>query len=134
MSAQGAAEPSRSTLGIIRVALLAGILAFGGAIWFIQSRPGWTPNLGPFDRSLRHALMAAWGIGILGVLACFLSQQSPRFVRRAGTIAVIGWALGELPALMGGVHFLLTGSREWYIWGMGAMLITYFVFPIRGAR
>jgi hypothetical protein len=78
--------------------------------------------------------MAAWGIGILGVLACFLVQQSPRVAHRAGTIAVIGWALGELPALMGGVHFLLTGAREWYVWGVGAMLITYFVFPIRAGR
>ena len=124
-------EPSTRTLGIIRIALLVGVLAFGGAIWLIQARAGWLPSMAPHDRTLRHVLMAAWSIGILGVLACFLALQAPANSGRVATFAVSGWALGELPALAGGVHFLLTGDRQWYVWGVGAMMLTYFVFPIR---
>lgn len=132
-SAPGAKpDPTRVSLGLIRIALLAGVLAFGGAIWFVQSRAGWTPSASPHDRTLRHVLMAAWALGVLGVLACFVLLQAPRFQRRASVLAIVGSAMGELPALAGGVHYLLTGAREWYVWGVGAMLITYFVFPIRG--
>lgn len=124
-------DPARVSLGVIRIALLAGVLAFGGAIWLVQSRAGWTPSASPHDRTLRHVLMAAWALGVLGVLACFVLLQVPRFERRANLLAITGSVLGELPAVAGGAHYLLTGSREWYVWGVGAMLITYFVFPMR---
>lgn len=128
---RSASDPARVSLGVVRIALLAGVLAFGGVIWLLQARTGWTPSASPHDRTLRHVLMAAWAIGILGVLACFILVQAPRFARRTNVLAIIGSAMGELPAVAGGAHYLLTGSREWYVWGVGAMLITYFVFPIR---
>jgi hypothetical protein len=121
-------------LGIIRIAILVGVLAFGAAIWFLQSRAGWHASLSPHDRGLRLMLRIAWLIGVLGVLACFFVASSPKLAWRVPMLPVIGWALGELPALAGAVHYLQTGDRQWYTWGVGALLITYFIFPIRTAR
>ena len=36
-------DPAISKLAIVRIAILAGILVFGGIIWFLQRDPGWVP-------------------------------------------------------------------------------------------
>jgi hypothetical protein len=119
------------TLGLIRIALLVGVLAFGGIVWHLR-RSGDTSYLAN-PRSLRVAGQAVWGIMTLGTLAVFLlaGRATPE---RRGSLSVIAWALGEATAIYGGLFWLLLGDSQWYLYGVACLLLTYFIFPIRSTR
>jgi hypothetical protein len=131
----GASTPTNSTttrtLGLIRIALLVGVLAFGGVVWYLR-RSGAAPyDVDP--RGLRVAGQAVWALTTLGTLALFLAAGRASAERRA-TFAVIAWALGEATAMYGGLFWLLLGDRQWYLYGVACLLLTYFIFPIRDTR
>jgi len=119
------------TLGLIRIALLVGVLAFGGVVWYLRRSSGASYDVDP--RGLRVAGQAVWGLTTLGTLALFLAAGRASVERRA-TFAVIAWALGEATAIYGGLFWLLLGDRQWYLYGVACLLLTYFIFPIRDNR
>jgi hypothetical protein len=125
------APGSARTLGLIRIALLVGVLAFGGIVWYLR-RPGDAGYL-VNPRSLRVAGQAVWASMTLGTLALFLlaGRATPE---RRGSLSVIAWALGEATAIYGGLFWLLLGDAQWYLYGVGCLLLTYFIFPIRYSR
>ena len=127
MTTTGAAR----TLGLIRIALLVGVLAFGGIVWHLR-RSGDTGYL-VNPRSLRVAGQAVWGTMTLGTLALFLLAGRAQPERR-GSLGVIAWALGEATAIYGGLFWLLLGDSQWYLYGVACLLLTYFIFPIRQIR
>jgi hypothetical protein len=119
------------TLGLIRIALLVGVLALGGIVWHLRRSgdTGYTVNA----RGLRVAGQAVWGLTTLGTLALFLlaGRATPE---RRGSLGVIAWALGEATAIYGGLFWLLLGDPQWYLYGVACLLLTYFIFPIRYTR
>jgi len=119
------------TLGLIRIAFLVGVLAFGGIVWHLR-RSGDTGYL-VNPRSLRVAGQAVWGTMTLGTLALFL-LAGPANPERRGSLSVIAWALGEATAIYGGLFWLLLGDPQWYLYGVACLLLTYFIFPIRQTR
>jgi hypothetical protein len=119
------------TLGLIRIAFLVGVLAFGGIVWHLR-RSGDTGYL-VNPRSLRVAGQAVWGTMTLGTLALFLLAGRGNPERR-GSLGVIAWALGEATAIYGGLFWLLLGDPQWYLYGVACLLLTYFIFPIRQTR
>ena len=119
------------TLGLIRIAFLVGVLAFGGIVWHLR-RSGDTGYL-VNPRSLRVAGQAVWGTMTLGTLALFLLAGRAKPERR-GSLGVIAWALGEATAIYGGLFWLLLGDPQWYLYGVACLLLTYFIFPIRQTR
>ena len=119
------------TLGLIRIAFLVGVLAFGGIVWHLR-RSGDTGYL-VNPRSLRVAGQAVWGTMTLGTLALFLLAGRANPERR-GSLGVIAWALGEATAIYGGLFWLLLGDPQWYLYGVACLLLTYFIFPIRQTR
>ena len=127
MTAQGATR----TLGLIRIALLVGVLAFGGIVWYLR-RSGDTEYL-VNPRALRVAGQAVWGLVTLGTLGLFLAAGRASPERRA-SLSVIAWALGEATAIYGGLFWLLLGDSQWYLYGVACLLLTYFIFPIRYTR
>jgi len=118
-------------LGLIRIALLVGVLALGAIVWHLR-RSGDTGYL-VNPRTLRVAGQAVWGSMTLGTLALFLlaGRAAPE---RRGSLSVIAWALGEATAIYGGLFWLLLGDSQWYLYGVGCLLLTYFIFPIRPTR
>ena len=122
---------SARTLGLIRIALLVGVIAFGGIIWYLR-RAGDTGYL-VNPRSLRVAGQAVWASMTLGTLALFLLAGRAQPERR-GSFSVIAWALGEATAIYGGLFWLLLGDSQWYLYGVACLLLTYFIFPIRHIR
>ena len=122
---------SARTLGLIRIALLVGVIAFGGIIWYLR-RAGDTGYL-VNPRSLRVAGQAVWASMTLGTLALFLLAGRAQPERR-GSFSVIAWALGEATAIYGGLFCLLLGDSQWYLYGVACLLLTYFIFPIRQIR
>ena len=133
MPSTGSSSSSSATrtLGLIRIALLVGVLAFGGVVWYLRRSGDASYDVDP--RGLRVAGQAVWGVTTLGTLALFLAAGRVSPERRA-TFAVIAWALGEATAVYGGLFWMLLGDRQWYLYGVACLLLTYFIFPIRSTR
>ena len=119
------------TLGLIRIALLVGVLVFGGIVWFLQRSGDLSYSVDP--RGLRVAGQAVWGVMTLGTLGLFLAGGRATPERRA-TFSVIAWALGEATAIYGGLFWMMLGDPQWYLYGVACLLLTYFIFPIRNTR
>ena len=127
----GPSPNSTHTLGIIRIALLVGVLVFGAVVWFLRRSDGVAEGVDP--RSLRLAGQAVWAAATLGTLGLFLAAGRASSERRA-VFSVIAWALGESTAVYGGLFWMLLGDPQWYLYGVACLLLTYFIFPIRGTR
>jgi hypothetical protein len=125
------ASAPRRTLALIRIALLVGVLAFGGIVWYVR-RSGYE-SYGIDPRALRVAGQAVWGFMTLGTLGLFLGAGRATPERR-GTFSVIAWALGEATAIYGGLFWMLLGDPQWYLYGVACLLLTYFIFPVRNGR
>jgi hypothetical protein len=119
------------TLALIRIALLVGVLVFGGIVWYIR-RSG-DPSYAVDSRGLRVAGQAIWGVMTLGTLGLFVAAGRAAPDRRA-IYSVIAWALGEATAIYGGLFWMLLGDRQWYLYGVACLLLTYFIFPVRNGR
>lgn len=119
------------TLGLIRIALLVGVLVFGGVVWYLRRTGDRAYGVDP--RGLRRAGQAVWGLATLGTLGLFLAAGRASPERRA-TFAVVAWALGESTAIYGGLFWMLLGDPQWYLYGVACLLLTYFIFPIRTTR
>ena len=119
------------TLGLIRIALLVGVLAFGGIVWYLRRSGDVSYAVNP--RGLRVAGQAVWGLMTLGTLALFVTAGRASPERRA-SLSVIAWALGEATAIYGGLFWMLLGDSQWYLYGVACLLLTYFIFPIRYTR
>ncbi|HEX6048412.1 MAG TPA: hypothetical protein VFZ21_04065 [Gemmatimonadaceae bacterium] len=127
----GPSANATRTLGIIRIALLVGVLAFGAVVWFLRRS-----DEAPFavdPRGLRLAGQAVWAAATLGTLGLFLAAARVSPERRA-TLSVIAWALGESTAIYGGLFWMLLGDPQWYLYGVACLVLTYLIFPIRGTR
>ncbi len=122
---------STRTLGLIRIALLVGVLVFGGVVWFVRRSGDASSTVDP--RGMRIAGQAVWGLATLGTLGLFLAAGRASPDRRA-SFAVIAWALGESTAIYGGLFWMMLGDPQWYLYGVACLLLTYFIFPIRTAR
>ena len=125
------APSATRTLGLIRIALLVGVLAFGGVVWYLRRTSDATYPVNP--HGLRVAGQAVWGVMTLGTLTLFLLAGRATPERRA-TLSVIAWALGEATAIYGGLFWMLLGDSQWYLYGVACLLLTYFIFPIRYTR
>lgn len=122
----------KRTLGLIRIALLVGVLVFGGVVWYMR-RAGGDTGYAVDPRGLRVAGQAVWGLMTLGTLALFVLAGRATPARRPA-LSVIAWALGESTAIYGGLYWMLLGDRQWYLYGVACLLLTYFIFPIRDTR
>lgn len=117
-----------STLRMIRLALLAGVVIFGLAILYLTSTDGFpaTPELGGVLRLVFLPL----GLGAVAAIAAVRSVQSRAEPDRRGTFCVVGWALGEGVALFGGVAWLIAGEMLLYLTGLGLILVAFLLLPI----
>ena len=123
--------PAAKRLSIIRVAMLAGVLVFGGVVYYLRQdslRPPATPEM---VSSLRLAGTIIWGMAVVGVIGLSAMARRQRDPAALVPFSIAGWALGEATALYGGVVYLLTGQPRWYIYGVACLLLTFVSFPVR---
>lgn len=120
-------------LAVIRGAILAGILVFGGVAWFLHRDAGWRPAPGLDPELLRWVGLAVWGVAALGVLVVRARWSGVEPGRRA-SLAITGWALGEMAALWGAVYYLLTDDPGRYFTGVIFLLLTFYLFPVPRVR
>lgn len=116
---------------VIRVAMLAGVLAFGGVVYFLR-RNGDAPGV---DAEQARAFLwigrALWGMAILGCLILFQLVLRERTPARRQSFQIVAWALGEMVALYGAMLWFLTGVPTWYTPGLIFLALTFLAFPIR---
>jgi hypothetical protein len=116
-------------LPAIRLAMMGGVLLFGGVSWFLTQSPDWTaPEPGIADQLTRVARIA-WIVVGVALVVMFMKFRDPTDVARASSVAILAWALGETLALLGGVIFFLTSMSGWYIAGVIALTLTFVAFP-----
>lgn len=123
--------PTPALLALIRIALVAGVLMFGGLTLFIHRQGSWTPMAEGDIDTLRIAGFVIWGIAVGGMI--LLRGKAGREIDRSryATLSIVGWALGEAPALFGGVYYFLTANAVWYINGLLLLIASFVIFPIR---
>lgn len=117
-------------LAAIRVAILFGVLAFGAIAWFQHRAPDWMPPEGVRMRPLRLAGMAAWGVALVGIIGLRVAYARVVDAGQRPRVAIIAWALGELPALFGAAYFYITGDLALFAAGVGALMVAFVLFPL----
>jgi hypothetical protein len=116
-------------LPAIRLAMMGGVLLFGGVSWFLTQSPDWTaPEPGIADQLTRVARIA-WIVVGVALVVMFMKFRDPTDVARASSVAILAWALGETLALLGGVVYFLTSMPGWYVAGVVALTLTFVAFP-----
>ena len=119
-----------ATLNLIRFAILLAVLTFGGVTWFVHRQPGWTPDPSMDPAVLRSVGYALWGTALIAVAFLRLRWDREQSPARRAPLRVVGWALGEAPALWGGVYYFVTDDAGWYALGVTFLILTFLLFPI----
>jgi hypothetical protein len=116
-------------LRAIRIAMMLGVLLFGGVAWFITRTPDWkAPEPELLDRLGMIARFAWIAVGVVLVFM-FLRFRGSTNPSRASTVSILAWTLGETLALFGGVILFLTAFSGWYVAGVTALALAFVAFP-----
>lgn len=122
--------PRSATLRIIRIALLSGVLMFGGIAYYLTQQQG--GGLGPENADtlqvVNIVMLIAAAIGILFVQRRHAAEKDPQ---KRTTLNITAWAMGEATALFGGVHFMLVGNPIPFLVGLVMMIASFVLVPIR---
>ena len=118
-----------TTLRLIRLAFLAGVVTLGGAVVFLVGRDGpRAPERAATMQVMNIIFLVAAAVGILSMQRKHAAEQNPS---QRSTWNICAWAFGEVTALAGAVHYLLVGSPIPYLVGLGMMLAAFALVPIR---
>ncbi len=116
-------------LRAIRIAMMLGVLLFGGVAWFITRTPDWkAPDPGLLYQLTMIARVGWIAIG-LALIFMFLKFRDSTNPSRASTVSILAWTLAETLALFGGVILFLTAFAGWYIAGLTALALAFVAFP-----
>lgn len=125
-------QNQRHALNIIRFVLLAGIVTFGGLAWVmaytISPQPGMAPEAVRgvelyVDVGMGVLVLAAFG-GVVGLRSRWQAAEGIAAKRRFN---ILGWAIAEVPALLGGVYLMIAGRPLFLGAGMALMGLALFV-------
>lgn len=116
------------TLRLLRLAMLAGILAIGAVLWFVAREQA--PVL-----DAERAGMVQIGFYVLAhvALGAMLLLRKPFRAAgpaQRGMLFIAGHAIGELPAVLGAVCILLLGTAVPFAVGLLVFLVAFLFFPL----
>lgn len=121
----------RASLGVIRLSLLAGVLAFGAVTWFMHRDEAWSGPARPPGGTFAMVALAVSILAIAGILFARRQVTTTRDAAKYGSWCVLGWAFGEVAALTGGVYYFLTDDPGRYLLGVLVMLLSFVLIPLR---
>ena len=117
---------SAARLAVVRMALLAGVLAFGAAVWWARRGQG-APDPSAAPPALRTFGAAIWVAALAGVVGFWLLIPRARDARRRTAYTIFAWAAAEMPAVFGAAFYYLTGDTRWFAAGLtllvGSMVV-----------
>lgn len=126
-SPQRHASPTQ--LRLIRLSLLLTVMIFGVLVTvMVRNEPPRAPEMA---RPLQMVNIAYLVGAMVGILYFQRRHAAERDRQRRVTFNVIAWALGESTALFGAVHYLLVGNPIPYLVGLGTLLASFVLVPIR---
>ena len=117
-----------TTLRIIRIALLSGVLLFGAVVAYLTQSGGLTPD--PESAATLRLVFLPLALGTFAGILAVRTAQARAEKQRQGTFSIIGWALGEGVALFGGVAWMVAGEMLLYLTGLGLMILALLLVPI----
>lgn len=123
--------PRAATLRIIRVALLTGVLMFGGIAFYLTRQRGGGIGDTELAQTLQWVNIGFLVVAAIGIMIMQRKHAAETDPARRSTLNIVAWAMGEATALFGGVHYLLMGDPMPYVVGLGLMLASFVVVPIR---
>lgn len=118
-----------SPLHAIRLAMLGGVLLFGGVCWVVHRSPDWTPAEPVVARQLGRVAQVAWAAIVVALTVMFMKYRQADHPSKASTLAILAWAQAETLALLGGVIFFLTAAAFWYVSGVLLLVLGFVAFP-----
>lgn len=122
---------SPATLGLVRLAMLGGMLAFGAVAWHLTRQPGWRPSLPAGHAGFFYASLGLWAVAAAGLMLLRARVRREADPRRRTPLMLVGWALGEMPAIWGGIYYLLTGDPQRYVTGLLFLVMAFLLLPLR---
>lgn len=122
--------PAPAALRVIRGALLAGIVIFGSVAWYVTQEGPVASVTADATRYLSMVLIGLSAASIGVVLVVRSLRERAEGIERRSTLTVVGWAMGEAPALLGGVIYLMTASAFPYLTGLCVFLLAVFLIPV----
>lgn len=118
-----------TTLRIIRMAFLGGVILFGAVVTFLVGRDGpHAPEMAGPLQVMNIVFVIAAAVGVLWMQRKHAAEQNPS---QRTTWNICAWAFGEATAVLGAVHYLLVGSPLPYLVGLGMMLAAFAMVPVR---
>lgn len=118
-----------NVLRLIRISLLGPVTFFGILVSLkVQRDP---PAVPESARALVYVNIAFLIGAALGILYFQRRHAAERDPARRATFNIIAWALGESTALFGVVHYLLSGSPIPFIVGLGMLMSSFVLVPVR---
>lgn len=123
-------ELNRDALKLFRVACTAGVLVLGGLAFFLTSQPDHEPAGPEQQTTLRLVFSGIAMVSLIGIPLLRRLLSSSADAQRIAALLVIGWALGEAPALFGGTAYLLTGDPLLYVVGVAILFLSFLLLPI----
>ena len=122
---------SPATLAVVRLAILGGVLAFGGVVLYLTRQPDWRPSPAAESALFTYAGLGVWVVATAGLLLLRRAWQREADPARRTPLMIVGWALGEVPAIWGGIVFLLTGDPQRYFTGVLFLVMAFLLLPLR---
>lgn len=122
-----------ASLAIARLVILAVVLGFGAVAW-LRHRDGIVPADPATVDALWWALGGAWLAGVGGVLVLRRAWGRAELPEQRRRLTVMGWAMAEIPALAGAVHFWTAGDTRPYSAGLLFLLLSFFLFSSPASR
>jgi len=120
--------PTPTNLFLIRASFLTAVLVFGAVTYYVHS--GAPPTFTTDRQTITWIVLGAWGVITASLIVTGRLYKNADTRARRASLAIIGWGLGEMAALLGGVHYFLTGSPQRYGYGLIIFVISLVMFPI----
>lgn len=118
-------------LGLVRIALLLGILLFGALTYVVHRQSAPLPPTPGALAPVRLMVMIVMAAALVGALVMRVQIARVRDAARRAPLQIITWAMGEAAALAGGVYYFVAGEPRWYLIGVLVLLASLVVVPLR---